>query len=256
MKNYEAILENKQFADFNPLTFGYSSCFPNHVLDISERHYCLIHYIISGKGTLKIYGKTHEVSKNQIFIIPKNVANYYQADGKDPWSYMWIGFTGNLAKQFTQLPPVMDFHSNIFFNMATVMELTSMREEFLAGKLFDLYRFLFSDETTANYASAIQNFIDTNYMSPEISIEKIAHTLNLNRSYLTRCFKQEMNMSIQEYLISTRVSFAISLLKKGASVQETARQVGYLDPFNFSKMFKRKTGFSPSDFRIIHKTDE
>lgn len=254
MENYEAVLENKHFADFNPLTFGHSICRPNHFLDISERHYCLIHYVIAGKGVLQIYGDSYEVKKDQIFIIPRNTANYYQADDKEPWTYMWIGFSGNLAKQFSQLPPVMDFHSNIFLKMATVKDLTSMREEFLASKLFDLYRHLFSDETTTNYASAIQNFIDTNYMSADISVEKIAKSMNLNRSHLTKCFKQATDITIQEYLINTRISHAITLLKKGVPVQETARQVGYSDPFNFSKIFKKKTGISPSSYAQNHKT--
>jgi AraC family transcriptional regulator of arabinose operon len=191
------------------------------------------------------------VKKNQIFTIPAHVPNNYQADAEEPWSFIWIGFTGELTQHFSTLPPVMKFHSNLFFEMTHVQKLTSMQEEFLVGKLFDLYRTLFSTETSPNYINAVQNYINFNYMQPDISIESIATSLNLNRSYLTRLFKRSTNMSIQYYLIKTRMEYAIRLLKSGCSVHDTARQVGYVDPFNFSKAFKHFYGISPSCYKSV-----
>ena len=79
-----------------------------------------------------------------------------------------------------------------------------------------------------------------------IRIDEIAHDLNLNREYLSRCFKREMGLSIQEYLIRTRLNKACELLKKGISIQKVSNLVGYNDQFAFSKIFKKYMGISPS----------
>ncbi len=248
MDYYEAILQNKNFIDFNPLAFGFCTCPANRALSISDRHYCLIHYIVSGKGTLYINNTSYTVKENQIFIIPKNTINSYIADNDDPWTYIWIGFDGRLASQFKNLPPVIDFHSDLFNKMTLVSDIGSMQEEFLAGKLFELYSVLFSNNSI-DIVVSIKNYINSNYMSPNISVEKIALTLHLNRSYLTRYFKQNTGITIQAYLIQTRISHACKLLQSGLSVTNTANMVGYLDVFNFSKIFKKHVGISPSDYR-------
>lgn len=256
MEDFEIVIENKLFHDLNPIGFGYSICVPNQHLNLSSREYCLIHYVVSGKGTLKINDTVYHVKKNQIFTIPAHVPNHYQADAEDPWSYIWIGFTGELSQHFSTLAPTMNFHSNLFFEMTHVRKLTSMQEEFLVAKLFDLYRTLFSTETSPNYINAVQNYIDCNYMQPNISIESIASSLNLNRSYLTRLFKRNTNMNIQYYLMKTRMESAMRLLKNGCSVHDTARQVGYVDPFNFSKAFKRFYGTSPSCCKSVSEEED
>lgn len=53
------------------------------------------------------------------------------------------------------------------------------------------------------------------------------------------------------YLLDLRISEAINLLQNtGISVAQIASMVGFCDLSHFSKMFKKKTEFSPTDFRI------
>ena len=54
---------------------------------------------------------------------------------------------------------------------------------------------------------------------------------------------------MQDYLIDTRLSKAAELLVRGYTVAESAAIAGYSDSFNFSKMFKRRYGVSPSAYR-------
>ena len=79
-----------------------------------------------------------------------------------------------------------------------------------------------------------------------IRIDEIAHDLNLNREYLSRCFKREMGLSIQEYLIRTCLNKACELLKKGISIQKVSNLDGYNDQFAFSKIYKKYIGICPS----------
>lgn len=251
MEAFEAILENKRFQDFNPITCGCAQCAPGQKVDISVREFLLIHYVVSGSGKLMLNNNCYSVKANQIFIIPPYTPNVYQASLDNPWNYIWIGLTGELTKHFFRTPPVMDFYSNIFFELLNIKDMPSMREEYLAEKAFRLYRALFSKNNGIDYIAAVQNYIDNNYMIPDISIQKIATSLNLNRSYLSRIFKQSTGITIQNYLINTRISNAVTFLKRGDSVQDVARQVGYADVFNFSKAFKAHTSIAPSKFSKI-----
>lgn len=93
------------------------------------------------------------------------------------------------------------------------------------------------------------NFISEKYAEP-IKISDIANYCGLNRSYLTRIFKYATNDTPQEYLIHYRINKARELLTTtDLPIQHIARSVGYLDPFAFSKLFKKKTGLSPTDYR-------
>lgn len=248
-RSFSLVIENKHLKDLNPLFFGIDQCLPGQHFPPTIREYCLIQYVISGKGRLRLKDTWYTVSPQQIFIIPKDTENFYQADIEEPWSIIWIGFTGHLAEHFSQLPPVLEFPSNIFFEMLEVRRLDTMREEFLSEKLFALFRFLFSKHIPNNYSAAVKNFIKTNYMDPSISVEQIAQDLGLNRSYLSRLFKQEYKCSVQEYLIRTRIAQAITFLNMGHDVQLVSSRVGYTDASNFSKIFKKYTGVSPQKYQ-------
>ena len=59
----------------------------------------VVKYIISGKGYVKLNGKTYPVSAGDVFIIPQNVPTTYYADEIDPFSYYYFGIDGlNAAK--------------------------------------------------------------------------------------------------------------------------------------------------------------
>lgn len=250
MESYAAVLEDKGYLDFNPIYFGWCQCRAGNTTNFGARNHFLIHYVISGKGTLYLGNKSYPVHQKQIFLIPPWISNHYTADKNDPWAYIWIAFKGNVSEKFSELTPVTDFYSNLFFEMMDIKNIGSMKEEFLIQKLFELYATLFRDTTPVNYVKAVQNHILRNYMHSDISIAQIAESLNLSHSHLSRLFKSKTGVTIQDFLASTRISHAIELLRSGESVQNTAQQVGYTDTFNFSKAFKRHTGAPPASYKL------
>ena len=74
---------------------GCSATSPFHCFGPAVRPYCLIHIIRNGKGIFQIDGKTYYLQKGQGFFIPPDVLTFYQADEKDPWEYLWVGFGGS-----------------------------------------------------------------------------------------------------------------------------------------------------------------
>lgn len=107
----------------------------------------------------------------------------------------------------------------------------------------------FEIDNSLKYLRNVIQYISQKYSEP-IRIGEIAKHCGLDRSYLSKLFKNATDMTPQEYLLSFRMNKAKELLKDSSiSVQNVAYSVGYNDPFSFSKFFKRETGLSPSEYR-------
>ena len=99
------------------------------------------------------------------------------------------------------------------------------------------------------YIKEALTFIEANFQR-DITIEEIAEVCGLNRSYLTRLFKETTGYSLQEYLGIYRMKIAAKMLaESNLPVQAIASKVGYGDAFTFAKAFKRHTGKSPTEYR-------
>lgn len=247
LKNFALI--DKGFSELNPVNCGEQICDPGHSFGPAIRKYTLIHHVLSGKGKIKNTSGTYEVSKGESFIINPGEITVYTADDTDPWHYIWIGFDGNLSKRFAKLPTVIKSSGNIFKEMMTADEYGDTAEEFLSGKLFELYAKLFSGNIDKeDYLLKITNYVNT-YYNNECDVSDIAKALNLERHYLSRMFKQKTGTTLKSFITQKRMEEAKRLLTEGNSVSYSAVMSGYKDQFLFSKAFKKLYGVSPNEWK-------
>ncbi len=239
---------SRGYKDLSPVNCGYEVCEPFHT-GTGYRNYHMIHYIEGGSGTLYSESGTFKVSKGQIFIVKADEAARYVADALDPWTYVWIGFDGALADMLYDLPsPIAETPYTAFSMIRALEDRTDTREEMAAAALFMIFAYLFSGKAShPNYVRRAVDTVNSLYMTP-LSVAGIADTLGLDRRYLSRIFKAEMGVSIQEYIINVRMEQAKRLLFDGYNVKDTSELVGYQDQFNFSKMFKKHFGCSPREY--------
>ena len=107
-------LENKGFTDLFPIEFGIEQKASGKIEPARLCDYCTIHYIISGKGIFKKNNKTYELSKGQCFFLRPGEIYVDMADISSPWQYLWIGFSGKLAGDFSRLDDVFTPSTAIF----------------------------------------------------------------------------------------------------------------------------------------------
>lgn len=89
--------------------------------------------------------------------------------------------------------------------------------------------------------------------SEEITLQDVASHFYLSREYISRKFKQEMNENISDYIANIRMNRAKELLGNlSLKISQVAEQVGFQDEKYFSKVFKKKTGSTPNDYRKGH----
>ena len=240
-----------EFIELFPKMVGCERCKPLHKTPRSLYNYNLLHYVLGGKGTFKIDGNSYSVKKGEIFIIPKNTLCEYVADKNEPWEYVWIALTGKLADKLYQITPVIPFNDDAFENMRKSIKTGIKSVEKYISYAYSIYYSLFGE---SNYKQTvfdeIKNYLDAKF-NEDISVEGIANSYKFDSRYLSRTFKKHFGKSIKEYLIDVRIKNAIEYLSRGISVNECAFLCGYKDEFNFSKSFKKNTGYPPSKVKTL-----
>ena len=108
-------------------------------------------------------------------------------------------------------------------------------------------------QTTRNrrkgvYDEAIQ-IIERDYAS-DLDLDTLARRIATSRRQLQRVFAEVGNTSFREYLAKVRMRHAAQLLREGAiPVREVAQSVGYRQPAQFAKAFRRHHGAPPSSLK-------
>lgn len=88
-----------------------------------------------------------------------------------------------------------------------------------------------------------------------LSLNEVAQKAFLSPSYLSRLFKKYLHVNFVEYVNNQKVALAQEKLALTQdSVQQISNQIGFSQTSYFTKIFKRKTGLTPSDFRQRNRT--
>ncbi len=91
--------------------------------------------------------------------------------------------------------------------------------------------------------------VDRDYAS-ELSLDDIARRVASSRRQLQRAYAEIGNTTFREHLTRVRMDRAAELLgRRSLTVREVALRVGYRQPAQFAKAFRRRHGAAPSDFR-------
>lgn len=101
----------------------------------------------------------------------------------------------------------------------------------------------------------VKNFISKNYMD-ELRLPELASLAGMSSSAFSRFFKLHTGRNISEYIIDLRLGYAARMLVDTAkSISDIGFDCGFNNLSNFNRIFKKKKGCSPSEFReSYHKT--
>ena len=106
-----------------------------------------------------------------------------------------------------------------------------------------------STDRTHYLVRKAQDYIEEN-VSREISLNEISEELNISSYYFSKLFKEETGEGFIEYLTKRRVEKAKEMLKDPSkSIKEVGSDCGYSDPNYFSRIFKKSTGMTPTEYK-------
>lgn len=95
--------------------------------------------------------------------------------------------------------------------------------------------------------------IHQQFRDPFFNISQLADQMNISPPYLSTIFKKYTGQNISSYLSQQRLTHAQNLLKDvSIPIQDVCVQSGYEDPHYFARVFKNKTGVTPSEYRNLY----
>lgn len=131
--------------------------------------------------------------------------------------------------------------------MKTTAEILT-KARLVASQIFQLVK-RFEVETDSELIRCVADFAWRN-VEKNISLEKIAETYYVNKSYLSHLFKQETGRTFVSYFTQIRMLRSRVLLRHHYKVYECAMHLGYEDAEYFSRVFKNYYGCKPTEFLV------
>jgi len=227
-------------------------------------------YVASGKAHFYIGDQDIEVTAGNMVLYPPKQVMHYEYFGKDKPEVYWVHFTGSDVKNILKKHDI-PLDKNVFYAGTSstyaylfkemINELQTCRvgyDELLSMYLQQI--FLLIQRTRQEKHPTVNTHIQEEmelarryfqeHYNEEINIEEYALSRNMSVSWFLRNFKQVTMKSPMQYILSIRISNAVSLLEStDYNVTEISTIVGYDNPLYFSRIFKKQRGVSPSDYR-------
>ena len=195
---------------------------------------CVLQVTLSGHGCFQSEAdQVHELHAGDCFIVTLPSDSSYFI-GAQPWEFLYIYYTGELAYHHTQHIIDQDgFCFSISKRPQLAKALSQLSHGMLAkqrnsrnisGLLFQCLMAAYPNIDPNSQLGGVQRareFIDTHFHDAELSIQSIADQADLSRFHFSRLFKQQFEISPYLYLIQKRMATAKELI----SQHEITKQV-------------------------------
>lgn len=111
-----------------------------------------------------------------------------------------------------------------------------------------------NENNSSNVVAEIIAFIENNYQN-DLYLDKISEQLGLSSRYVSRHFKEKMDMNLTDFISQIRIQKAKRLLQENPDLQikTVSENVGIYSRMTFLRLFKKYEGVSPNDYKEMLK---
>lgn len=147
--------------------------------------------------------------------------------------------------------------SSVMKNFEQMKNLFLLEENRLktVSILYDIFHKLLSygnDESDILFPAL--KYIEANSSSPDITNDLLADMCYISEVYLRKLFSRTYGVSPKQYVIGIRINKAKQMLTEGVlTVSAISEECGFSSPYHFSRLFKAKTGMSPTEYMEQNK---
>lgn len=225
----------------------------------------IIEYIVSGYGYLEINEQKFKLCPGDVYIIhPGDFCTYY-ADKDEPYQKYWINFACGFF--FTEVLNAYGINDRVIHGMnisgffeelfkleklyVTNDELCIPISKLVFNLIMEIALFKKNNmpDNTENIASRVKFLLD-NSTTSRITLDDIAKKCFRSKNDITRQFKKKYNTTPHDYLLGLRIGKAKHMLVNSKkTLAEIANHLCFSSEYHFSKIFKKKVGISPGEFR-------
>ncbi len=235
-------------------------------------HYFGLEFVAGGRGTLRMGGRTHALSRGVVFAYGPGIAHEIVTDAEDRLSKYFVDFSGANAKAAMAAAGLAPGACE---TVASADEVQAAFEHLLAagrrgtpaaaeiaalqGQI--LLLLLAEERLPAGTRAAgsrqtflrCRDFLELHFATVRTA-EEAAAGCGVAPAYLSRLFRRYTGQPAYRFLMRLKMNQAAAMLERGVwNVGETAEAMG-MDPFHFSRAFKRVHGRPPVSF--LRQSDE
>ena len=248
-------------------------------------------YVLHGEGELTVEGVTYHVSKDSLALWKAGTKYCWNFSKKEKTSLVIFNFdytrdysqktrSRNLIHEpsfetkrvlstgdFDDMPvlnnPIFIENAGVFRKEALDIhdEFKSMKlmsrelsESMLKHIIIKIARYVSSDKRTHSKIEPILEYIRTSY-NEDITNISLGKMVNYHPHYINLLMKEYTGTTLHCYLTEYRMNEAMKfLLNTNDSIESIAHNTGFKNPTHFCKIFKKKFGISPSEYRKSSKT--
>jgi AraC-like DNA-binding protein len=213
------------------------------------------------------------VRANEFFILPHNISHAYGSSDKDPWSIYWIHFGGEQLPYFNSLHTVQthfkpchikgsDVIFSSFSSIYKALELGYSTDNlmfaniclahFISLFIYNSKHFEISHEKINCIDSAILYMQE--HINETISLNDLSTLYHYSSSRFSSLFKQKTGYAPIDYFLQMKMQRASQQLDfTDQSIKKIAFDMGFDDPYYFSRRFTKVIGMAPTKYRSINK---
>jgi AraC family transcriptional regulator of arabinose operon len=266
--------KNELINDFSLTAIGYypHASFHDRERKLGTNQYILL-YCTEGKGLIELESQKIAISPNTFFIIPKNVPHHYKSSVQDPWTIYWVHFKGkkadviytrylnrtvtdgltipytlNRVQSFNEIYQLLEHSYH-----PLVMEIVNVKLlEFIASFIYyeQINPAVLEDDAITHSIRFMKENIRQLF-----TVENLARQQNLSVSHYTRLFKAKTGYTPIQYFNQLKIQLSCQYLYfSDRKIKEICNEIGFVDQYYYSRLFRKMMGISPAKYKSQKKT--
>ncbi|MEJ8302747.1 AraC family transcriptional regulator [Saccharibacillus sacchari] len=226
-------------------------------------------YCATGQGKVSIGGVSHGLNERQLIVIPADTPHSYWTETEHPWTIYWLHFKGERAENYSALlkggagPLTLGaqdsekfialFHQCYDLLSASAYSashrILAMQTAAYAMSLLSIVPEREDEERAKSYIESAIHLMNLK-LEETLTLDEIARYTQISRQHLNHLFKSSVGFSPIDYYLRLKIRRASQLLDLTTlSIKEICHELGFKDPYYFSRLFRKIMGVAPSEYR-------
>lgn len=226
-----------------------------------------ITYIFSGEAFLSTDNKIYKLSRRSIVVLPPKCKRRFFTEKDKKIKFFHIAFDKKILEgKFQYLDDFIlkPFHPtnssslHLFFLAINSIERKNLDDKLFLNYLKNFIPLILLEiinseikplpsSPSSSLVKDVASFINSKFTS-NLSVESIADSFFVSRSYLSHEFKKHFNVSIKQYITRKRMLYARKLIKSGVKPTKVAGTCGYENYSTFFRTYKNYFGEAPENY--------
>jgi AraC-like DNA-binding protein len=249
---------------------GCEECAPDYAIHRSTFPYHSIEFVAGGRRTVTLNGQNHPLARGAVFSYGPGTPHDITTDPHDPLVKYFVDFTGPRAGQLLRkyaLAPGRAINVHAVGEIQEIFDLlirngvkatryssslcATLVEHLILKIAESLVPVGYSETPAFETYQRCRRHIQADYLRLE-TLGQVARECHVTAPYLCRLFRRYDHQSPYQYILRLKMNLAAERLQHPAAlVKQVADELGFSDPYHFSRTFKRVFGLSPEAFRRL-----